>query len=361
MRWSLGVAGAALVAVGWLVQETRELAEQAGREELRARDAERVAAAANAALAAVQAEREALRAEVARLGAELLAEQDRNRAVIELVQERQQQEAAAAAAAAAVRAASLQPMPEGVRLCLQALHETLRDEGFTLLRVVGARELDADGLRGVELVETAADGLGATIFMAGLLTASLDRATGRLELRAFDGLRVTDGERTELPSDGWPIVLAPVDGSTVERRLPFLVKATGSYPVAAERDPARAGQVDPLTRDSWLERLDRLCDLAGGDGKVRVQRFRGMQDGWFLDAQLVGTDARHHVVWFANCRRVAVEVDAVAGTVSLRLVDGILRQNGVDSKIGAEGHRMLLSQIEPSRARDTMLGMVVEK
>lgn len=360
MRWSLLGAAAALSAVGWLVFETRDLAEQAGREEVRARDADRVAAAANAALAAVQQEREALRGEVARLGAELLAAQEQNRAVIALVQERQQHEAAAAEAAAAARAAALRPMPEGVRLCLQALHETLRDEGFTLLRVVSARELDDAGLHGVELVETAPDGLGATIFTAGLLIANLDRGTGRLELRAFDGVRVTDGERTELPTDGWPIVLAPVDGQLFERRLPFLVKASGSYPAVAS-EAATAGQVDPLTRDSWLERLDRLCDLAGGDGHLRVQRFRGMQDGWFLDAQLVGTDARHHVVWFANCRRLAVEVDDVAGTVSLRLVDGILRQNGVDSKIGAEGHRMLLSQIEPSRALETMLGMVVKK
>ncbi|MFM1871185.1 MAG: hypothetical protein RL398_607 [Planctomycetota bacterium] len=176
----------------------------------------------------------------------------------------------------------------------------------------------------------------------------------------MDGYRLTDGNRSELPKEGWAIVFAPVDARAVEARLPFFVKASGAYPNPEGERPV-AGLVDPLTRDAWLERLDRLCDLSGGQDRLRVQRFTGMQDGWFLGCQLVGTDARNHVTLFASCAKLAVEVDREAGLVSLRLTDGILRRNGVDSKIGAEGHRMLLSNVTPSQALDTMLGMVVSQ
>lgn len=348
------------VLAAWLVLENRRLAEVAGRAALAEVLADGAAAAANAGLLVVQRERDAAVGDRTRLEAELLDWQQQHAAMADLVQARAKREEQAAAAAAAAAAALATPMPEGVRLCLAAIHDVLRAEGFSGIRFVDAAGLDDEGLRDAELVEVAPDGLGATIYQAGLVTAALDRATGRMELRMFDGHRVADGERIDLPKDGWAVVFAPVDARAVEARLPFFVKASGVYPAPVGERPI-AGLVDPLTRDAWLERLDRLCDLSGGQDRLRVQRFAGLQDGWFLECQLVGTDARNHVTLFASCAKLAVEVDREAGLVSLRLRDGILRRNGVDSKIGAEGHRMLLTNVAPSQALDTMLGMVVSQ
>ena len=356
--WLFAAVAATLVV--WLTFETRATAELAGRFEVEARQAREAAAAAAAAAAGaadLQTERDALLQDKGRLEADLLQWQQQHAAMAEALRQRTELAEKEVAEAAAARAAQLAPMPEGVRLCLAALHECLRAEGFSEQRFVAARGLDAEGLRDVEMVEVSTDGLRASVVHGELMVANLDRGTGRLELRFFRGHRIADGERQELPEDGYPIVFSPIDGRMFEARVPFLVHAEGVYPQAqAEvRDPAL---VDPATRVSWLERFDRLCASAGGADRLKVQRFTGMRDGWFLDAQVIGTDERHHVVLYGSAAQLAVEVDEEVGLVSLLLVDGSLRRGGADSKISAEGYRMLLPNVTPSQAIETMLGMV---
>lgn len=346
------VALVALAALLWHLYETRRLAELVGRQEIAAREA-------RTAHDAVLAARDAAAAEAERLGRELTATRDQLQAMSDLVAERTEALRAAAERAEAENFAALQAMPEGVRRCLEALHDCLRAEGFTAQRFLSARALDEAGLHDVELLDVHGDGLGAAFVRAGRMQAALDRATGRLELRFFDGHRASGGERAALPEDGWALVFEPIDGRLFERRLPQLVQASGAYPDPDR--PTATTDVDVLTRRRWLERFDLLLADAGAVEQLRVTRFRGMQDGWFLDAELVGTDAKHHVVSMAVCRRLAVEVDPVSGVVSLLLRDGNLRRGGVDSTISAEGYRMLLPALSVRQASDAMLGMVVTR
>lgn len=343
---------AAVAALVWLLLETRRLAEFAGLQEIAAREA-------RSARDAAVAERDAATAETVRLGHELAATRAQLQAMSDLVAERTEALRTAAAHAEAENFAALRAMPEGVRRCLEALHDCLRAEGFTAQRFLSARALDEDGLHDVELLDVHGDGLGAAFVRAGRMRAALDRATGRLELRFFDGHRSAGGERAALPDDGWALVFEPIDGRSFERRLPQLVQATGAYADPAR--PAATTDVDGLTRRRWLERFDLLLADAGAVEQLRVTRFRGMQDGWFLDAELVGTDSRHHVVSMAVCRRLAVEVDPASGVVSLLLRDGNLRRGGIDSTISAEGYRMLLPALSVRQASDAMLGMVVTR
>ena len=179
---------AAVAALVWLLLETRRLAEFAGLQEIAAREA-------RSARDAAVAERDAATAETVRLGHELAATRAQLQAMSDLVAERTEALRTAAAHAEAENFAALRAMPEGVRRCLEALHDCLRAEGFTAQRFLSARALDEDGLHDVELLDVHGDGLGAAFVRAGRMRAALDRATGRLELRFFDGHRSAGGER----------------------------------------------------------------------------------------------------------------------------------------------------------------------
>jgi hypothetical protein len=143
--------------------------------------------------------------------------------------------------------------------------------------------------------------------------------------------------------------------------LPFLLRAEGVYHEPARGEARPATDVDGHTRGQWLERFDTLLAKSGTTPKWRLNRFRGMQDGWFLQCELVGTDDKQHVVASAHCARLAVEVDPASATVSLRLVDGVLRRGAVESSITGEGYRMLLPELTIPLAKETMIGMVVTK
>ena len=359
--WVLAVA-----VIGGLVYETHRLAELAGRFEVQARDATKAArdrADAGQAANAPAAEPvdTARAANVARLEAALAASQQQLQAMTETLELRNAEIARAAAEAAEAAQRAQAPMPEGVRLCLQALHECLRAEGFTSQRFLSARSLDGEGLHDVELIEVDPDGLGARFLHAGRMTAELDRGKGRFVLTFFDGFRTVAGERQKLGPDGWPLVFAPVDGRLIEQRLPYLVRFVGAYPDRDAAPEPRLTDVDAITRRQWLERLDRLLDAATTAHHLRVNRFRGMHDGYFLAAEVVGTDERFRLVASAHCEKLAVEVDQTAGIVSLLLKNGVLRSGGVESTITAEGYRMLLGNVTPKQASDTMFGMVVSK
>ncbi len=384
MRWSrLLLTVSLLGASAFLLVETLRLAALAGEFEVRAVMAER-------ALDEARAERDALAAaaaaaaapdgappaaapdrgeeaaalaleEYSRLQLELYTTREQLEALRTLLAERNAELERRAEASKRRVEASLRPMPLGVRECLSALHECLRAEGFTSQRFLRATSIDADGLHDVELIEAAADGLGATFLTAARMTASLDRATGRLELRFFEGRRSVDGERAALPDDGFAVVFDGVDGRRFEARLPYLVRGEGAYPAAPVAPTREPGALDPAGKRSWAARLTRLLDRAETELRWSATRVRGLLDGKFLKVELVGTNDRGLVLGSAHCARVAVEIDERRDVVSLLLRDGALRRDGVESTIGAEGFRMLLPGLTPTQARDAMLGMVVAR
>ncbi|MCK5940983.1 MAG: hypothetical protein KAI24_03355, partial [Planctomycetes bacterium] len=266
------------------------------------------------------------------------------------------------AAASKERAAeALKPMPEGVRACLATLHECLRAEGFTAQRFLRAMALDEQGLHDVEMLEVAPDGLGVSFVTAARMTAALDRAIGRLELRFFDGHRSVDGERMALPEDGFAVVFDEVDGRPFEVRLPYLVRAEGAYPAAVTTPNRLPSDLDPGSRRQWSARISKLLARARTDIHWSATRLRGQQDGYFLQVELVGTNDKGLVLGSAHCDKVAVEIDEQRDVVSLLLVDGVLRRDGVESTITDRGFRMLLPGLTPKDVTDAMLGMVVKR
>ncbi len=210
----------AVAAVVALTIETRSLAEQIGRGEIEAREQGRRLDELLRDRDAARAAEAASAAEAARLERELFASHQRLEGIQEVVRERTELLEQAAVASQRRSAELLEPIPEGVRQCLQALHQYLRSEGFTQQRFLSAKRLDGDGLHDVEMIETSADGLSTAFFQAGRCSALLDRAAGRLELRFFDGTKTEHGEAVALPEDGWVVAFAPIDGHVVETRLP---------------------------------------------------------------------------------------------------------------------------------------------
>jgi len=361
--WSAIVVSLAWVTALLLV--SRQLAEQLGRAEIDLRHARQANLAAAAQVASAVAEAAAAQQRCTELETSLVVANQQMEAVTALVQQRaeQQRERLQAAAEAAERLRA--PMPEGVRQCLAALHECLRLEAYDLVRFLNARALDDDGLHHVEMLLTQPDGLGVELLSAARMEAIVDRAEGRLRLVFHGGERRSNGEVRPLPAEGYEVRFAPIDGRLFEQRLPALVRGLGDYPEesAAGRDraPRAVGELDPLRRQQWLERFDRLLVQAGTPELLRLNHLRGLRELWFEGVQILGTDGKNLLTMSADCQRLAVEVDAVAGTVSLWLRDGVLRRGSTESTITAAGFRMLLPKITPQQAREIMLGMVVDR
>lgn len=355
-RLSLWLVLAALLsAVAWLLRETRELAEQIGWAE---RDARVVAArlvAVEAAAAAAAREGAAAAAERDRLATELAAALSRNTTLADALRAHRER------AAAAKPTAGWGPMPEGVRSCLLALRDVLAAEGFPLPRFLAARALHERELADVEVLVADGDGLGAQCLAAGRMTATLDATAGRLELRFFDGVVTRGGVATALPADGWPLVYAPVDARFCAERLPALVQVVGALPAEAAAGAVRPADLDPVSRERWLERLDRLLAVAGLPEAWHVHRLRDLRAGWFESVQVLASDERGLLAGSIDGARMAVEVDRKAGVVSLRFCDGCLRRGATETTIRDEGYRMLLPKLTPSQATELMLGMVVER
>lgn len=376
-----------VAAITVLVIETRRLAEVAGAAEFRLWQAQQAAAdgpataaiAANAATvgmspaagtppAAAPAPTATLGPAAIGAGAAAEAQDPRTFAELslELATTRQQLAAVKALLEARTRElatanAEVPPlvMPEGVRQCLRALHDCLRREGFTNQRFLSARALDQEGLHGVELLESLDDGLGSAVTIAERMTATLDRTKGQLRLVFFGGHRRVAGERQSVDKDGYALKFDGVDGRYLEQALPMLLRVEGEYPQVAAK-PA-ANELGPIDREQWRVRLERLLEGAGTTPLWRVSRLRGLCDANFLDVELVGTDERFRVKSGASVARLAVEIDAQRGVVSLWLQDGVLRSDGGESRIAADGYRVLLPKLTPQQATNTMLGMVVTR
>lgn len=373
MRWTYYVCMLGLVAaIAWLLLETLAISELAGDFERRAVIAERQLASATSREepppvvdgergAAEEAREAAFLTDYSRMQIELHTAKEQLQRLRELLAARNEELERRAEAAKRRAADALRPMPLGVRECLNALHECLRNEGFAAQRFLRATSIEADGLHGVEMLEASPDGLGATFVVAERMTALIDRPSGRLELRFFDGHRSADGERAALPDDGFVVTFADVDGEAIEQRLPYLVRAQGAYPAPAAAPERAPGTLDLSSRRQWATRLSSLLARAKTQLRWSVTRLRGQLDGRFLQVELVGADEKGMVLGSAYCGKVAVEIDERRGVVSLLLQDGVLRREGVESTIGAQGFRMLLPALTPKDVTDAMLGMVVRR
>lgn len=256
-------------------------------------------------------------------------------------------------------AEAVRAMPEGVRLALVAANECLRRDGFPEIRFLEARSLEDRELREVELVEHEREGLRTTFYLAGRVTLELDRAAGALVLRLREGYALRGGERTALPAEGLVLRLEHVDGPYWERRLPYLVRATGDYP--REDAVRRPPPMDPATRTAWLERFERLTNAAEGALRYRVDRFSHLEDGVFREVLVLGYGKGRRMEMAVEAGRLEVEVDAEAGSVELCVRDGILRQRGGSVPLPSKGYRLLLPGLSPARASEIMLGMVKHK
>jgi hypothetical protein len=377
--WNL-VGGLALVAVAGLTWHTFRLAEVAGRHEIAAREARAElarragpAAAAPTAAAAPPAAPggapvgQTLPAgatelsDFTRLTQELAATKAQLAVATAMLTARKQQDEERAAATAAATAAANRPMPPGVRECLVALHECLRAEGYHGPRFLRADAVGPAGLTNVELLDAEAAGIDVAFVRAGRVTGVVERATATFVLTCFDGERSLRGERSPLPADGLPLRFPAIDGRLFEARLPYFVRGEGDYPAPPPTPERPPGELDPLRRRQWLERLGRVLADGGPTPQWRISRLRGLDDGWFQGGDLVAADDKRRVVASAACERFAIEVDEAAGIVSLRLCNGSLRRDGVDSSITGEGLRVLLPNLTCKQASDAMLGMVVRR
>lgn len=363
LPWVLFALAAA--AAAWLTWETRDLARRLGLAEAAARGAP-AAAASGAASASPGVDADAaevaeLRRQVVRLEAELAESVQRSGAIADLVQERIAAEQRLRAEREDARRRANAPMPEGVRLCLLSLHDCLAADGFRGLRFLHARELADGELRQVELLDADPETLVSTLYLADRMTARLDRARGRLELRFHDGHRLVGAERAVFPPEGFPLELVPVSGRVWEERLPFLVRGEGAYPGSEPAPGPTEGQLDTAARLAWMERLNGLLARAGTDGRLQVKHLRGLHEARFTQVSLAGYDQRGLLQFHAAADDLCVEVDVRAGVAQLCLRNGVLHGSGGRSTISAQGYRMLLPDLTPGQATDAMLGMVITR
>ncbi|GAB4155335.1 MAG: hypothetical protein Fur0037_23780 [Planctomycetota bacterium] len=351
-----------LVAVGgflWVTERNRELAAQVGwmRVELdRGRDE---AELVRADLVRAREEGAGLRSRIAELETSLAEALARQKAFADLVEARVEAEERSRRQKRERMARAAAPMPEGVRLCLRALQDCLTADGFFGLRFLRASALEDGELRGVEMVDSDPERLVTTLWLAERMTLVLDRAEGRVSFRFREGSKRVGEVVDEFGEEGVELVFGPVRGRLWEERLPFLVRAEGEYPAETAAD--RRMSMDPIERADWLERVNALLASAKTPSRLVVGGLSRVEDRCLLDVTIRGYGEGGLLVMDGKVKRLAVEIDKKAGIVQLLLRDGVLRQKGGESTITAEGYRMLLQDVEPSEASETMLGMVVSR
>jgi len=251
---------------------------------------------------------------------------------------------------------ALRPMPEGVRLALVAINDSLAGDGFPEVRLLSARAIEDRALLNVELLELDRASQQPRLFVADRLTLHLERKGGTLTIRLFGGHRWVGGERVPFPVEGWPIALAAVEGPKWEARLPQLLEASGVYP-ADELAPKRG--LDRYTLAMWATRVNRLLDGAATDYEYQIAKIGGLQDGVFDDVMLTGSEQGKALSLALEARRMTITTDARSKTVELFLEDGWLRKAGGKTRI--REYRILLPGVTPDDAMETMMGMVVSR
>lgn len=348
------------VLFAFLFVDGLRTAERAGRFEIEARDLRGELAATRERLAAAEQRAAGLQAELARQEGETLRALDNARALGEVLTDQVEQRERAAVAARSAEAATSLPMPLGVQRCLTTLRQCLEAEGHLGLRFLRARAVENKTVCDVEVLDLESD--ASELLVAAAMTVELDRRRGELDLVFRDGFRRAAGVRAELPETGHRITLRGVLGPMWEERLPYLVRASGEYPPPADAGAApRPTAMEPAERAVWIERVDALLAIAGTEHRLRLVGFRDLRDGHFLRGRVLGYDQGKLLAMGADVAELAIEVDRAAGMVSLLLRDGVLRQQGGQSTIGKDGYRMLLPDVTPDQAIQTMLGMVVRR
>lgn len=349
----------AVLAIGWFTVATRDLAARIGRQQIALRQGAAELTQSRDRLLAARDREVELDGHIASLERQLQAALQQQHLVGDMVAARAEQERREREEREAARRAANAPMPEGVRLCLMALRDCLRADSFYGLRFVRAGELVDKELRDVELIDADPERLTTVLYLAGKVTLHLDRSSGQVTFRFFDGQRRVGSRIETLPDEGLPVCFSPVSGPLWEARLPFLIQAEGQYPADDSGSARDLG--DTLTRRVWLDRLNALLAKAGNDPKLVIGAIGGVKDSRFLQVSIQGYDRRSLLTMAGTVEAMTVEVDAATGIVQLRLCDGVLHQRGGDSTISHEGFRMLLQDLTPQQASDAMLGMVVRR
>jgi hypothetical protein len=317
------------------------------------RERERVRARHLATLCERQAER------LARLEGELQEAMRSRQDVAGLVAQRVEAEREARTERAARERRALAPMPEGVRLALDAIHACLRASGHDGIKFFHASALVERTLLNAEVFDVRG-AAGTDVYLAERVGLALDRARGTLTIAFTGGAVLTGGLRRDIPPAGLAIELAGVDGRAWEQRLPYLVEARNEYP-PVEDEIRATPRLDGDTRLHWLERLNRLLRSAGTDLRYQVRSFSSLEGSSFLDALVMGLAEGNRLDQTAEVKRLSIVVDRRSATVELLLADGILRKRGGETSLGGDGYRILLPGVTPEAALDTMLGMVSER
>ena len=214
-------------------------------------------------------------------------------------------------------------------------------------------------LHGVQLIDHDAATMASRLFMADDLRFQLDREKGTMILLFQGGFCRDRSGRREFPAAGEPLALFGVDGRYWEDRLPYLVEASGEYPVSSP--PGRPNVMSPSSRADWKRRINGLIAASKSGTRYRLDRFRDLEDARFADALLLGYDEKKILVSSVEAGRLWVHVDEATGTVELRMESGTLRQRGGESTIPEAGHRIRLRGVTPGQASESMLGMVIRR
>ena len=295
-----------------------------------------------------------------RLELELAGAMGRIEALGKAIEERSRAEQEARRAEEEQRAARV-AVPEGVRMALLALRDCMRADGFQGLRFLSATALEDHELRDVEVLDAADGEFEPALFLARRMRVELDRATATLRLRFFEGHRRAGTERAEFPVDGFALEFRPVTHKLWEERLPYLVQASGVAPDAPAGAARARPAVDPRTRDLWLERCNALFETSGADTRYRLGELRDLKDSRFLGVSLRGYDASDRLQATIDAETLWIEIDERAGIVQLVVSGGTMRTPGGVSTLAEDGMRLLLRDVTPKAASDTLLGMVVRK
>lgn len=302
-------------------------------------------------------------ARIDELETQLVTALRQHESVHELVSERIAAEEAERKAHDEKLLAMTRPLPEGLRIAIETVHDLLRRSGHAGLRFLSVRAITDKEMRGVELFETSPDATTvATLWQAERVAFHLDRNTSSLTIRLREGRVVRAGVARELPDAGEPLVLLGVDGPTFEERLPFLVVAEGAYPVPEPVMPP-AARLDRFTAESWRERLNRLLEVSATPFRYRVTELEGLQDARFLGVVVLGQAEGRRIEQVIEVQRLAVVLDERAGTVELELVGGVFHRAGGDTDLPAAepGQRVLLPGVTPQAASQILTGMVLER
>ncbi len=349
----------AVVSAISLAQSFRS-AEEAGRLELAARADRAAFDAVSSAAVAAESERVRLQADNLRLERELDAALTWTQALGEALAAEGERRERAAVERAAASALAINPPPFGVQRCMLALRDCLRADGFEGMQLLRASALEGQELRDVEFLMLHRETGQSELIVAQSMTARLDRAGEIVTLKFMNGHARQDGLRSDLPPEGKELRLSVAEGRRWEQKLPYFLRPEGDY-IERKGVQSDGRAMDRETRETWLERLDALLVDAGADLKLRVAGFVALEGHEFRSVRLVGYDDRNLLALAADCDRLAVEVDALAKVVSLRLSGGTLRRAGSESSIHGEGFRMLLPNVTPDRASLVMMGMVVQR